>query len=1120
MSEFPFEQTRRKLLSLAGGIGFLGAIPSSAVGDEMVSRDGQKREGSQLTAQDFGDDLAANITTDAFWATIVETEYRGVTEQGASFTQELQDFPRRDGVFTVLSTGDASEASNDPEFFASTWWDNERFIPGYSPDGFDAYCVVDLEITFEVPEDVEGIGFDYQFGTEESPSFLGSPFQDFFEAQLFGPDGDVENIALVDGEPITVDVADTVANTPEGDSENPSPPLPDPPDVAYNAVTDLQEIERSVAQYQGEEVTLRFRLGDASDGLLDSAVFLDNLRFLGDVDTDPVLERAKRAFEGVEEAYNELLESFIQSEARVTAILYDELGAEFLETQADYWGVQADVVPETAVDDDTQDVLDTIVELHNNRDDTSISEQRALSLHQFYQDLSDALEDTSGHTEKVVSDYFMGTGADQDVFLDFGDDETFADVIEEDFEIAENLFESLQQDNPNSAEVTRVAETFEDLADRYRKRAADNIDISEAHASRTVEFVKSDSMDTLELHGQAFERDDDTVGSQAVVTKGALVLLAWYGLNAGAGMLAGIGSVAKYKCTGAFIADEFDNVEATEIEVSGPLASTAQQVQDISNLVTWIGNYADEGLSTEEVTPQEPTGGTVAFAKGYKTGVAQAGLNVKEESIRIAQQLAQAGSIEANVSLEFDEPQKESEEGWISSILSLIPWVGSSSSGSIWKTAGSLLIENTGTAPWTPSLSAETWAFDGAQQAPLDYVLEIKGDEDVTLDPGQSHVYDVVQRAPVGKGLTSVQTTVEIGALPAAIDSISPDALGLGLCEVDYVPTAGRSVDGFLLNDQIETEVTTNIVAEGDSMDFDLSVDEEGSESYIEIRYPNQPTYANLRVVDAQNNLTGFDPDKPDGQPQEAEEIAGSKYSGVDTGEAEREWVSIENGESVKYGVQVIAPEISTIGGNIASGEAINTQSTEVEFDIEVTEIPELDPELSTSDGAIVDNVNPSEDFTIVASVSETNGDNALGTVTCSVTEFENVAGETFDATLEETEFILSAGETNLVGVTGTVPEDPTNDTFTSEMFITSEEGGDGSISLVVVVDDAVPAGFPGSANQFNAIAGDDGEISQTDLSGAINEWFQSDAGGTIDGVEFDQDELSAIINWWFQGQS
>jgi hypothetical protein len=88
---------------------------------------------------------------------------------------------------------------------------------------------------------------------------------------------------LPDGDELTVDNVVDYANIPDGGSESPTPPLPSPNDTTLNSVTQLlaaQNAESFASMgLTGETLRLVLRLGDGSDSIYDTAVFLDNLTF-------------------------------------------------------------------------------------------------------------------------------------------------------------------------------------------------------------------------------------------------------------------------------------------------------------------------------------------------------------------------------------------------------------------------------------------------------------------------------------------------------------------------------------------------------------------------------------------------------------------------------------------------------------------------------------------------------------------------------------------------------------------------------------------------------------------------------------------------------------------------
>jgi hypothetical protein len=263
-SEKADRRTVLKSISGLAGLGLFAGLGGTAVAQETASPEA----------------FVEAISADDFASAVDSVEYTGVGDQLGVFSESLQSFPVEGGSFGVISSGVATEVSGEASEFISTnlGGESEPFPEG---EGFD---VATLTIEFTVPEDATAVNFDYQYGTEENPSFLGSDFQDFFIATLRGPDGYEENISVLpNGDLLTVDNALEFSNEVQGSSESPKPPLPDPNDVALNAVTQLLAAQNATSfeelGLQGEQLTLELRLGDASDPIYDAAALVDNLTF-------------------------------------------------------------------------------------------------------------------------------------------------------------------------------------------------------------------------------------------------------------------------------------------------------------------------------------------------------------------------------------------------------------------------------------------------------------------------------------------------------------------------------------------------------------------------------------------------------------------------------------------------------------------------------------------------------------------------------------------------------------------------------------------------------------------------------------------------------------------------
>lgn len=220
------------------------------------------------------------ISDDDFAEAVDSIDYTGADEQLAVYTDPIQEFPTEGDSYGVITTGRATEvAGNATGFLTTDLGGPQREFP--EGPGFD---VATLSIRFTVPETAQAVNFDFQYGTEENPAYLGNEFQDLFFARLTGPDGYEENISVLpSGERLTVDSAANFSNAPGGSSAAPEPPFPDPDDVKLNAVTSLLAAQNAQSfedlDLRGEQLTLEIVVSDISDAILDTGLLIDNLTF-------------------------------------------------------------------------------------------------------------------------------------------------------------------------------------------------------------------------------------------------------------------------------------------------------------------------------------------------------------------------------------------------------------------------------------------------------------------------------------------------------------------------------------------------------------------------------------------------------------------------------------------------------------------------------------------------------------------------------------------------------------------------------------------------------------------------------------------------------------------------
>jgi len=202
----------------------------------------------------------------------------GITVTSVNFTGD----PTAAGLYTggpfyiddgiILATGNVTNAlppNNYPD--ATTdfglpgcpWCDS--IIPGYP-----SYDAAYLEITFDLNESCSGIAFDFIFGSEEYPEYVGSSYNDVYGAYINGLQMSFDEF----GNPVTIN--STFFSGPYVQT----PPLNG---MEYDGST-FKLASMAPVDSGSSNNSLIFAICDAGDHLYDSGVLLANLRGL-QVDT-------------------------------------------------------------------------------------------------------------------------------------------------------------------------------------------------------------------------------------------------------------------------------------------------------------------------------------------------------------------------------------------------------------------------------------------------------------------------------------------------------------------------------------------------------------------------------------------------------------------------------------------------------------------------------------------------------------------------------------------------------------------------------------------------------------------------------------------------------------------
>ena len=232
-------------------------------------------------------ELSAFVSSDSL-KYIEAARFRGVDVQIGIFTQSLQGFPLSEGSYLAVSTGMVKNIPGHAQIFANTNVGGV-FITGGAPTGVNAYDVATITLRLDLSAVLAAskpkLSFVFKFMSEEVPTYVGSPYQDFFTIKAFHSDGTyIGDIArLPNGSVFTIDNAWPYMNQVGGSSISPLPPFPHPNDVVFNGVTDVATVgivNFDLTALAGKIIILEFQIGDAGDEIFDSAVFIDSLRIV------------------------------------------------------------------------------------------------------------------------------------------------------------------------------------------------------------------------------------------------------------------------------------------------------------------------------------------------------------------------------------------------------------------------------------------------------------------------------------------------------------------------------------------------------------------------------------------------------------------------------------------------------------------------------------------------------------------------------------------------------------------------------------------------------------------------------------------------------------------------
>jgi gliding motility-associated-like protein len=287
---------------VAGGAGFNTYASNGSVNFQFTSDASVEFEGFYITWECSAEACpdAGNLTINAGSSyeeieTLLSTPYAQVTVDtiicddgslGLFQADDLSGLGIENGI--ALSSGSVTEMANPSTFFASSNvgfpgdedLDTMSEMSGGLPS-FDA-CIIELDVF----SNTDLLTFDYRFGSEEYPNFVGSSFNDIFALLISEPGGPINdkyNMAKLPGSDDDVQINSVNYETNWEYYTSNVPANISSQTIAFGGLT---------TGYQGNpkyltaarEVDpcntyrLKFAVADRGDGILDSGVFVSEIR--------------------------------------------------------------------------------------------------------------------------------------------------------------------------------------------------------------------------------------------------------------------------------------------------------------------------------------------------------------------------------------------------------------------------------------------------------------------------------------------------------------------------------------------------------------------------------------------------------------------------------------------------------------------------------------------------------------------------------------------------------------------------------------------------------------------------------------------------------------------------
>lgn len=234
-------------------------------------------------------------------ATVVSTDVIGDPDAVGILNIPALDMPSKGSTALILSTGLASDAYGDPEDFASTdlagsggtyYGDgpfdlNNATFAALDPadGGADGNDLTQVIIELQPPSTATCVGFDFVFASEEFPEYVGTTFNDIFTAELNESFFFVDQVQVIAPNNFVYDAQGnlTSINTLFG--------IKEATELVYDGHTPaLSAISPIETDLSTGTMDLIFTIQDLGDSVFDSAVIIDNLRWLSGTSCDVNIE--------------------------------------------------------------------------------------------------------------------------------------------------------------------------------------------------------------------------------------------------------------------------------------------------------------------------------------------------------------------------------------------------------------------------------------------------------------------------------------------------------------------------------------------------------------------------------------------------------------------------------------------------------------------------------------------------------------------------------------------------------------------------------------------------------------------------------------------------------------